>query len=65
MRLVDHELVKLVDNPRHDGAEPMWGEWVGHWRVRAGTWRVLYVIDDPRDVVVVKVGPRGSVYRRD
>ena len=33
------------------------------WRVRVGTWRVVYRIEDGRlVVVVVRVAPRGEVY---
>lgn len=35
------------------------------WRVRIGSWRLLYAIDDDvRVVQVTKVGPRSSVYGR-
>ena len=40
----------------------MWSEWEGHWRVRAGVYRVIYQIHDPDQVVVVRIGGRGSVY---
>ena len=34
------------------------------WRIRVGDWRVVYRIDDGRVVVVVvRVAPRGGVYR--
>ena len=33
------------------------------WRVRVGTWRVVYRIEEGRLVVlVVRVAPRGEVY---
>lgn len=62
--LVAREISDLVTNPRHPHALAMWGEWTGHWRVRVGVYRVIYRIDDPSRVFVVKIGPRGSVYRR-
>ena len=35
------------------------------FRVRAGDYRVIYVVDDEAEVVTVtKFGHRGSVYRR-
>lgn len=35
---------------------------VDQWRVRVGDWRVVYVIEDGRlVVVVVRVPPRGGV----
>ena len=34
------------------------------WRIRVGDWRVVYVIEEERLVVlVVAVGLRGEVYR--
>ena len=36
----------------------------GEWRIRVGTWRVVYRVDDGALVVlVVRVAPRGGVYR--
>lgn len=36
----------------------------GLWRLRVGDWRVVYVIDDERGVVDIRlIGPRGEVYR--
>ncbi|MFA5944852.1 MAG: type II toxin-antitoxin system RelE/ParE family toxin [Candidatus Thermoplasmatota archaeon] len=33
------------------------------WRVRVGTWRILYAVDDGVKVVLVtRVGRRGTVY---
>jgi len=35
------------------------------FRVRAGDYRVIYVVDDEAEVVTItKFGHRGSVYRR-
>ena len=56
------ELKKLVENPRHLNARAMWGEWAGHWRVRAGVYRIVYQIHRPDRIVVVRIGGRGSVY---
>ena len=59
---VRYELRRLTKNPRHSHARSMWGDWTGHWRVRAGVYRVIYQIHDPDRVVVVRIGGRGSVY---
>ena len=43
----------------------MWGEWEGHWRVRVGVYRVIYLIDDAGEVLLItRVGHRRSVYER-
>ena len=52
----------LGDDPRPPGCLKMVGE-VDQWRVRIGDWRVVYVIEDGRLVViVVRVGARSGVY---
>ena len=56
-------LAGLMENPRPHGCEKMIGE-RDRWRIRVGTWRVVYRIDDGVLVVeVVRVAPRGEVYR--
>ena len=53
----------LADDPRPKGCRKLEGR-KDEWRVRVGTWRVIYRIEDARlVVVVVEVGPRGEVYR--
>ena len=54
----------LREDPRPQGAKRLKG--AGDvWRIRVGAYRVVYVIEDDRlVVVVVRIGPRGSVYRR-
>ena len=53
----------LLDNPRRVGVE-LRNELEGLWSARRGTYRVLYRIDDQnREVVVLRVGHRGDVYR--
>ena len=53
---------KLAENPRPAGCLKLVGE-VNQWRVRVGDWRVVYLIEDGRLVVlVVRVSPRGGAY---
>ena len=53
----------LADNPRPPRCVKMVGK-LDEWRIRVGTWRVVYRIDDGVLVVeVVRVAPRGEVYR--
>ena len=52
----------LRDNPRPPGAEKLSGQ--ERYRVRQGTYRILYSIADTELIVaVVKVGHRRDVYR--
>ncbi len=55
-------IAALANDPRPPGCLKLVGE-VDQWRVRVGDWRVVYVIEDGRlVVVVVRVGVRGGVY---
>lgn len=53
----------LATDPRPRGAEKL----AGHdhvYRLRQGTYRILYRIDDPRrEVTVYRIGHRRQVYR--
>ena len=56
-------IFSLETNPRPPGAIPLKGQY-NTWRIRVGDWRIIYTIEDERLVVlVVKIGPRGDVYR--
>lgn len=53
----------LRDEPRPHGAKKLVGR-AEYWRVRVGSYRVVYTIEDERLVVLVlKLGHRRSVYR--
>lgn len=55
-------LLALQTDPCPDGTVKLVGE-ADKWRVRVGDWRIVYVIDDGRLVVlVVTVAVRGEVY---
>lgn len=52
----------LADNPRPDGVVKL-TDAGGLYRVRAGDYRVLYIIEDDRlSLVVVRVANRREVY---
>lgn len=58
-RLID----KLADSPRPPGVEKLKGE-DDLYRVRSGSYRILYTINDKAVLVlVVKIGDRKDVYR--
>ena len=53
---------QLADNPRPPGSSKLSGH--DRYRIRQGTYRIVYGIDDTQIVVtVVKVGHRKNVYR--
>jgi len=61
--VIDFMTGPLLDSPRRVGA-PLRDELEGVWSARRGTYRVLYRIDDDRhEVIVLRVGHRGDVYR--
>lgn len=54
----------LATHPRPPGCERLSGQ--ERYRLRQGTYRIVYAIDDERMIVtVVKVAHRRDVYRRD
>lgn len=53
----------LADNPRATGCEKLAAN--DKYRVRQGNYRVVYSIDDQRQLVIVtKIGHRKDVYRQ-
>jgi mRNA interferase RelE/StbE len=61
-RRIDRRIMTLADNPRPAGCKKMKG-FKDHWRVRAGDWRVVYIIDDVAEVVsVTRIAHRREVY---
>ncbi|WP_448639731.1 type II toxin-antitoxin system RelE family toxin [Geodermatophilus sp. URMC 63] len=61
--VIDFLTTTLVTSPRRAG-KPLRGELAGVWSARRGTYRVLYrVLEEPREVVVLRVDHRRDVYR--
>ena len=61
-RALAERINALVSNPRPAGCRKLSGE--DRYRVRYGTWRIVYSVeDDCRRITVVKVGHRKDVYR--
>lgn len=59
------KLVELAKNSDSmPGVKHMSGEWVGHFRLRHGDLRVIYLNDRASDTVIIAhVGSRGDVYK--
>ena len=54
----------LADDPRPPGCEKLSGQ--ERYRIRQGSYRIVYAIEDARLIVlIVKVGQRREVYRRN
>lgn len=61
-RRIRDAILRRADDPRPPGCRKLEGR-ENEWRVRVGTWRVIYQIEEDRVVVlVVRVAPRGEVY---
>ena len=61
--VIKRSIDELADNPRPHGVEKLSGGG-REYRIRAGDYRVLYVIrDDVLVVVIIKMGHRRDVYR--
>jgi mRNA interferase RelE/StbE len=61
-RRIREAIEALADDPRPPGCRKLEGR-ENEWRVRVGTWRVIYQIEEDRVVVlIVRVAPRGEVY---
>jgi mRNA interferase RelE/StbE len=59
---VDAHILKLRENPRPPGCKKLRGR--GGWRMRVGSYRVVYEIDDgQRTIVIQDVAHRRDVYR--
>ena len=53
----------LAHNPRGPGSEKL-SETGARYRIRVGTFRVVYAVDDDKRAVdIVKIGHRREVYR--
>lgn len=62
-RRITKAIRALGENPRPAGATKLVG--ANAWRLRVGTYRVVYLIEDSvRVVTVTKIGHRRDVYER-
>lgn len=53
----------LAADPRPKGSEKLAG-YADRYRVRQGTYRIIYLVDDERrEVTIFKIGHRKDVYR--
>ena len=61
---VDRAIDGLAEDPRPRGAVKMRGTGkLEDWRIRVGDYRIVYRVDDEaREVLILAVGNRGSVY---
>jgi mRNA interferase RelE/StbE len=62
-RRLDPAILALANHPRPPGCIKLSGK-ESLWRIRVGTYRIVYqILDDRLLVLVVKVGHRRDIYR--
>ena len=57
-------ITRLSDWPQVSGAKPLRHELKGAYRIRTGSYRVVFVIHGPGLLVVIRIDNRRDVYRR-
>ncbi|MFZ0317656.1 MAG: type II toxin-antitoxin system RelE/ParE family toxin [Candidatus Sulfotelmatobacter sp.] len=61
-RRIDRKILALAGSPRPTGCKKLKG-YRDQWRIRIGDWRVIYLIDDPANLVTItRVAHRREVY---
>jgi mRNA interferase RelE/StbE len=61
--VIDFITTALVARPKQVG-KPLHDDLAGVWSARRGTYRVLYrVLDEPREVVILRIEHRRDAYR--
>jgi mRNA interferase RelE/StbE len=59
---IDRKILVLADDPRPAGCKKLRG-YKGQWRLRAGDWRVVYIVDDAAKLVTItRIAHRREVY---
>jgi len=59
---IDRKILVLAENPRPSGCKKLRG-YRDQWRIRAGDWRVVYIVDDAaKRVSITRVAHRKEVY---
>ena len=63
---IKNRLVELASDPTtKPGVRQMKGRWAGYCRLRIGDRRVIFFVDDQKQIVYVDhIGARGDVYSR-
>ena len=61
-RALIEAIKELAQTPRPRGVEKV--KSTGLWRIRQGDYRIIYAIDDNRQIIIiVRVGHRREIYR--
>ena len=64
IRRINATFEQLAHNPRPHGVVKLTGQTGSYWRIRVGSYRILYQIDDQRRRIdVYRIKHRRDVYR--
>lgn len=55
--------IKLLADSNEGDVRRLQGVPAGTYRLRVGSWRVLFAYIDDGDLLILEVGPRGDVYK--
>ena len=58
------EIGRISEDPQRDEYKALSGRPAGWRRARVGSYRIVFVVEDVlRIVEIVRIGPRGDVYK--
>ena len=61
-RRIDRAILALTENPHPNNSKKLIG-YDNLYRIRIGSWRVIYAIEDEQLIIlVIRIAPQGSVY---
>ena len=61
---VEEAILALREEPRPRSCVKLIGSPIGDYRIRVGGYRIIYdIYDEHREVVILRIAKRGSVYR--
>ena len=61
-KTIANHILALADNPHPSQSKKLTGQ--SNWRLRVGSFRVIYTIDSKRkEITVLRVADRKTVYR--
>ena len=64
LQRIERAISALAEEPQPSGCVKLVG-YGNMYRVRVGDWRIIYAVEDERLVIlIVKIAPRGSAYRK-
>jgi mRNA-degrading endonuclease RelE of RelBE toxin-antitoxin system len=61
-RMIEIALDALMDDPR--SGDPLHGDWEGHWKLRTGSHRIIYRLENSDVVEIQYVRHRREAYHR-